>query len=84
MHCPTPKLDIPPSSYESTRAARDATRLTRDASGDATGDAALTEDTLDIYIGFRLDGVRSYSNLSDTKVNIFRHLKYYVCNYVTL
>jgi hypothetical protein len=56
MQCATPSIDVPPSFQGTTG-----------DDGKLHKDIPLADESLDIYIGFRLDGVLSYSNLSDTK-----------------
>ena len=65
MFCATPTVEVPYSSAQnmtSSRAKRDSVRPFV-----STPPAENEDQILDLHLGFSLDGVQSYNNLSDTK-----------------
>ena len=72
MYCWTPQINLPEAfkgwdqeEPRKRRASSSAGKETVDKESDLT--LKTRDQTLDFYIGFKLDGVTSYKNLSDTK-----------------
>ena len=67
MYCQTPHVSIPNTfdSWESSASSTSSTKYPVHQRNDLT--LVTADEALDFYIGFKLDGVRAYKNLSDTK-----------------
>jgi hypothetical protein len=77
MTCPTPELDIPDAFKGRRRRSthpqdlhlsHDHTRQRRQATTEVPN--VITNDTLTFYLGFILDGVESYRNMSLSNPNL--------------
>ena len=91
MKCLTPEVDLPPA-FKNWENETSTAGSQHPSSGESVNDGNVTpspedpadktvkinDQTLDFYLGFKLDGVTKYKNLSDTKDLIeYSQIKYY-------